>query len=130
MLVPEAPIPAPSGKWTGIPDYIKHAIQIAGGNGRSLAKAVGLTTGSRVSHWRAGLGVPSELMALRLAKFTGDDPIDVLTMAGHGELVKALQDVWPREVPPEAAHLHKLDAAFSLTKAIEALEFARKAVER
>jgi hypothetical protein len=122
--------PAPSGKYSGIPDYIAHAIHVSGGSAKSLAKVLGLTTGSRISDWRSGAGVPGVLMALRLAKVTGDDPVDVLTMAGHADVVEVLRDVWAGgAINPTASKLARVEAQSTLDHAINLLQLAKKAVQ-
>jgi hypothetical protein len=121
--------PSPDGKFTGIPAYIAHAIHIAGGSANSLAAVIGLTSGSRVSDWRNGYGVPGVLMALRLAKFTGDSAESVLVMAGHADVVEALHATWAvGPQPPQAAHLARLEADIRLQQAIRLLEMAHEAV--
>jgi hypothetical protein len=122
--------PAPSGKYTGLPDYIAHAIHQVG-SAKSLAKLVGLTTGSRVSDWRAGYGVPGVLMALRLARITGDDPFDVLTMAGHKEEVEELRKVVTGATGPSASsQLHAIEAAEKMEMAIRLIQKASEALHK
>lgn len=128
---PEPIIPAPSGKYTGMPDYIAHAMRVSGGTARSLGEKIGLSTGSRVSDWRQGYGVPGVLSCLRLAKVTGDDPADVLTMAGHKDVVDILEEVWARHPSmPEAAALASIEAQAKVAQAIRLLEMAKEAVTR
>lgn len=128
--VPEPDIPAPSGKYASMRGYIEHAVQMVGGSANSLADVIGLTSGSRVSNWRKGYGMPSVLMALRLAKLTGDDPRDVLTMAGHEDVVRILNDIWAHAPPPDAAHLAKFEAGLSLEQAKMLIERAIEVTRR
>jgi hypothetical protein len=124
---PPQMIAAPSGKYSSMPDYIAKAIHQVG-SGKSLAKLVGLTTGARVSDWRAGHGVPGVLMALRLARITGDDPFDVLTMAGHTEEVEELRKVMAGGGAPAASHIHASAAAEKMEMAIRLAHRAMEAL--
>lgn len=83
-------IPAPSGKYRHFVEYIQRAIEIAG-NGRDLGRMIGLTSGTRVTDWKLGRGGrPGISSILRMAKLTGDDPIDLLVMTGWDEEAELL----------------------------------------
>jgi hypothetical protein len=122
-------VAAPSGKYSGLPDYIAHAVHLVG-SAKSLAKLVGLTTGSRVSDWRNGFGVPGVLMALRLARITGDDPFDVLTMSGHHDEVKELRGILAGKAPPAGAQLDAIEAAEKMQMAIRLMQRAAEAMSK
>lgn len=129
MTQSHTPIPAPSGKYTGIPDYIRHAINALGGQQKSLAEALGLTP-SRVSDWARGMGVPGVEMAVKLALLTGDDPVDVLTMAGHQEFANDLSLVWKRSgAAPGAATLARVKAKSEIAEIVEMLNIVMDGME-
>ena len=89
-------IPAPSGKYRHFVEYIQKAIEVAG-NGRDLGLMIGFTSGTRVTDWKLGRGGrPGVSSILRMAKLTGDDPIDLLVMTGWNEEAALLQE-WADE---------------------------------
>lgn len=117
----EPTIPAPSGKFSGLPEYIEHAIKLAG-SAYGLSNVLGFSNGTRVSDYRKSFGYPSVLNALKLARFTGDDPVDVLTMAGHADVVEELNKVWGKAHSSEAAHLAQLETKMKLDELIYGLQ--------
>jgi hypothetical protein len=121
-------IPAPSGKYTGIPDYIAHVIQMAG-SARAVAQAIGIKGGTRISDYRNAHGVPGVLMALRLARFSGDDPVDVLVMSGHQDIVDELNKVWGKPAEPSAVHLAKMETGMKVDELILALQRVARAAK-
>jgi hypothetical protein len=98
------------------------------GTADAVGKMLGFTSGTRVSDWKqARGGRPSLESCLKLAKITDDDPIDVLTMAGHDEAVQLLTDFFRHKTTAPAAVL--LQPKNAINSAIEALLFAKQQLE-
>jgi hypothetical protein len=122
-----ATIPAPSGKYPNFAAYIDACVEMMG-TAASLGEHLGFSTGSRISDWKnARGGRPSLESCLRLAELTGDDPLDVVTMAGHAEAAAMLKRfLTNRPDAPVSVMLQPLSAVDS---AIAALQFAKKKLE-
>lgn len=75
------------GAWR---DYVSWLSTTAGSD-RAVAEYLGLADGSRVSRWRAGAGGPSADNAVRLARWSGHDPLAILRLGGHTEMADLLE---------------------------------------
>jgi hypothetical protein len=119
--------PAPSGRHHNFISYIEGAIATVG-SADALGRMLGFSGGSRLSDWKSARGGrPSLGSCLRLAKITGDDPIDILTMAGHTEEAELLAEFLKnRPDPPVAIMLQPKNA---LQSARAAIDFAMKQLE-
>jgi hypothetical protein len=70
------------------------------GTDRDIGKLLGFPDGSRVGRWRTGDGRPDELNCIKLARWTGDDPLAVLRLAGYTEMADLLEGrVGPPPIP-------------------------------
>jgi transcriptional regulator with XRE-family HTH domain len=122
-------IPAPSGRYPGgIPEYIERAISISGGSAEALADKIGISR-SRVSYWVHATGMPGIHTCLQLALLTGDDPKDILIMAGHDSTAAILDEVYGDRGDSRALELHKFDARFKLEEVIRAAQLAMRALD-
>lgn len=125
-----ANVPAPSGRHANFAAYIRHAIAMAG-TARDLGHMLGFTSGTRISDWKlARGGRPSMESCLRLAKLTGDDPIDVLVMAGYHEEAALLLEFGIKREPNEGRNLELLRIKKKLFEAREEAELLLERLNR
>jgi hypothetical protein len=118
--------PAPSGRHHNFVAYIEDAIRTVG-SADALGRMLGFTSGTRLSDWKAARGGrPSVSSCLKLAKITGDDPIDILTMAGHAEEAGLLQEFLKNK--PGAPVALMIQPEMALLTAEEAVAVALKAL--
>lgn len=121
-------IPSPSGTYPSFAAYIEECLRIVG-TAHDLGIMLGFTSGTRVSDWkRAQGGRPSLESCLKLAKLTGDDPLDILTMAGHDEAVELLKGFLAQK--PEPSMIETLKPLNDINSAIEALKLAKAVLEK
>ena len=119
--------PSPSGKYPHFAAYIRHCLDITGTKG-SLGRLLGFTSGTRVADWaNAKGGRPSLESCLRLAHITGDDPLDILAMAGHDEAVDLLRDFLSHRT--SAPDVMLAQPRTKVAAAIEALMFVQQQLE-
>jgi hypothetical protein len=119
--------PSPSGKYPSFAAYIAEAIRMVG-TAEKVGNLLGFTSGTRVNDWRkAKGGGPSLESCLRLAKLTGDDPLDILAMTGHDEIAELLKTFLSAKV--EAPVAMRLKPTHDIDSAIAALEYAKKMLE-
>lgn len=91
----EEPIPAPEDaqydawRFESFPHYCQAAKHKVGMD-KTLGLMMGYSDGSRVGLWCQGLGRPSELGVLKLARLMGDSPDKVLRLAGYDEFADLL----------------------------------------
>jgi hypothetical protein len=86
-------------------EYVTAAAARAGSDA-ALGRICGLADGSRIGGARRGDGPRlSELACVKMARFTQDDPLWVLDLAGYGELADLLRGV--ATVMPQVAQIHK-----------------------
>lgn len=65
-----------------------------------IGRFLGFTDGSRVGLWRRGEGRPDELNCMKLARWMGDDPVDVLRIAGYTEMADVIKgSAGPAPIP-------------------------------
>ena len=82
-----------------IKEYIQR-IHDQVGTDKDIGAFLGFADGSRVGLWRKGGGRPDELNCIKLARWTGDDPLAVLRLAGYTEMADLLQGVTgPAPIP-------------------------------
>jgi hypothetical protein len=79
-------------EFTVFRDYLAWIV-LQVGTDRAIAKHLGLADGSPMSKWRAGEGRPSELVCVKLARWTNHDPLMVLRSAGYDEMADLLEGV-------------------------------------
>jgi hypothetical protein len=84
-------------------DYASWVVATAGSD-IAVAEYLGLSDGSRVGRWRTGTGKPSIENAIKLARWTGHDPLAILRLGGHGEVADLLSGA----VSPPTVHESKL----------------------
>lgn len=100
-----------------IREYINQIIDETGSD-LSVGKFLGLADGSRVGAWRKGLGRPSELMCVKLARWRGDDPLSVLRLAGYHELAGLLSGIVPEVA---GANMHAIELLVSQLTSLRSL---------
>ena len=71
-------------------EYVQELVDRTGSD-LAVAKYLGFGDGSRVGLWRKGDGRGSELACVKLARWTDDDPIVVLRIAGYTEMADLLE---------------------------------------
>ncbi len=123
-------IPAPSGKYPGgMPEYISKAVELTGGTLDALAQRLGLSR-SRLSYYVNQTGMPGIHTCLQLALLTGDDPKDVLIMAGHDGTAAIVHELYGERSSDDAAviRMHQFEADCKLREAIAAAVRARAAI--
>jgi hypothetical protein len=119
--------PSPNGKYPSFAAYIAEAIRMVG-TAEKVGALLGFTSGTRVNDWRkAKGGGPSLESCLRLAKLTGDDPLEILAMVGHDEIAEILKSFLDAKTHAPVAML--LKPKRDISSAIEALEYAVKLLE-
>lgn len=119
--------PAPSGKYPSFSAYVAACIHQVG-TADALGQLLGFSSGTRVSDWKhARGGRPSCSSCLRLADLTGDDPTDILIMAGHDDEATLLRGFLStkREAPVSVLLQPKL----AIESALQALQYAKQALE-
>ena len=80
-------------------DYIQRVYDQVGTD-KQIGVFLGFTDGSRVGLWRKGEGRPDELNVIKLARWMGDDPIEVLRLAGYAEMADLIKGVaGPAPIP-------------------------------
>lgn len=102
---------------TELRQYIARVIDTVGSD-VSVGRFLGLSDGSRVGTWRKGLGRPSELMCIKLARWQGDDPIDVLRLAGYSEMADLLQGHVPEASGANTHSVKLLQAQLAALKSM------------
>ena len=81
----------PHLKATTFVDYI-NAVSKQAGSDYAVGKYLGYSDGSRVGAWRkGGNNRPDELACVKLARWTGDDPLRILRLAQYDELADLLE---------------------------------------
>lgn len=119
--------PSPSGKYPSFAAYIAEAIRMVG-TAEKVGALLGFTSGTRVNDWRkAKGGGPSLESCLRLAKLTGDDPLDILAMTGHDEIAELLKSFL--DAKTDAPVAMRLKPMRDIDSAIGALQYAKKLLE-
>ena len=73
-------------------EYIQRVYDHAGTD-KDIGKFLGFTDGSRVGLWRKGEGRPDELNVMKLARWMGDDIVEVLRLAGYTEMADLIKGV-------------------------------------
>lgn len=92
------------------------------GSDVAVGRFCGYKDGANVGRWRSGYNNPSILACLRLARARGEDPLDILKLAGHIEEAKLLEghvaylDPLPLWVPQLEAVVHLLDNATQMMR--------------
>lgn len=102
---------------TDLRGYIQDVIFQAGSDA-AVGQYLGFGDGSRVGLWRRGRGRPSELACVKLARWTGDDPLHVLRLAGYTELAGLLAGLvvpMPVQQHPLRKQMEALRALIDLT---------------
>lgn len=61
------------------------------GSDIAVARFLGYAEGSRVGMWRKGLAKAEELSVIKLARWNGDDPLQILRLAGYEEMADLLE---------------------------------------
>lgn len=60
------------------------------GSDIAVARFLGYAEGYRVGMWRKGLAKTEELSVIKLARWNGDDPLQILRLAGYEEMADLL----------------------------------------
>ncbi len=123
-------IPSPDGKYPHFSAYIDHCVSLVGTN-RHLGELLGFSSGTRVSDWRlAHGGGPSVNSCLKLAKLTDDNPLHILTMAGHAEEVAILRS-WCGGAGQAGglSAVEKMQPVLQMENAITLMQAAKKMLE-
>lgn len=71
-------------------EYIQRVVDKVGSD-IAVARFLEFGDGSRIGLWRKGDGRPDELNCIKLARWMGDDPLEVLRLAGYEEMAKLLK---------------------------------------
>ena len=100
----ERPTALSNERMHDLKSYITWTIHSAGSD-VAVGKYLGLADGSRVGMWRRGLGRPSELMCIKLARWQGDDPLEVLRLGGYTEMADLLDGKLPEHT---ASNVHQV----------------------
>jgi hypothetical protein len=111
-------------------EYIQR-IHDSVGTDKDIGVFLGFPDGSRVGTWRKGQGRPDELNCIKLARWTGDDPLMVLRLAGYVEMADLLQGlVGPPPIPFTIMkpHLDALAATANMMVQLIEEQEARSAV--
>lgn len=96
-------------------EYVTEAAERAGSDA-ALGKICGFADGSRIGRIRRDATAPrfSELVCVRLARYTNDDPLWVLALAGYEELAGLLRGAVPHEVEQTRQELLHLQSIINL----------------
>jgi len=85
--------------FSSLQPYIEQIVAIAGSD-LAVGKYLGFSDGSRIGQWRRGKDRPSELACIKLARWVGDSPLEILRLAGYTEMA----DLLDGSVVSESAH--------------------------